>query len=301
MKKSVLKSVAVICFTVIMTVLCALPIMASGEASELPDYFWPMDEQQFDWVGENVNLDMLEYSDYYEATEAKLYNAAWAGRYGGVSIIAKDLEIAASSEKNRFLVVNVMPDYDAIENQFDKFTTIYWKTDDPKAYHFEDAKDAFSVLYHAQEEQYQKVIIDLNWQEEISLETLRLEIFSSSYETSAEPEEGYKCGLLYFQYIALFDTLEEATNFVYKVPEQAPTQAPTNEPGNTQEPTDAPSTKAPVEETKAPSGVTKAPIVPDGDENTDKKSPIVGIVIGVVVVILIAVLAIVLIIKPKKK
>lgn len=300
MKKTVFQVAGVICLVVVLSLLCILPTMASEDEATVaqPECFWPMDTNQSVWVGENSSLDFLEFSDYYEATEARLYNVAWAGRYGGVAINAKNIDVTVSSEKNRYLVINVMPDYEAVENHFDKFSAIYWKSEDAKVYYIQDAADAFSVLHNAPEEQFQKIIIDLNWQEEFVLETLRLEIFSTSYETSSDSQDGYNCGNLYFEYIALFDTLDEATNYVYKTYEPIPTQAPTNapeDPENTQAPT-----SAPVESTQKPITTTKPSTAPNGgDDAADKKSPVVGIVIGAVVVI--AVIAVVLVLKPKKK
>lgn len=276
------------------------PIGAMAEeASELPEAFYPMDESQLVWIGENASLDFIKYDDYYEATECKLYSAAWAGRYGGIALIANGLNITVSAQKNRYLVLNIMQDYIAVDNEYDKFSALYWKQDDAQVGYSNAPKSSLADLNTAQEDEFKKVIIDLGWEEEFILDTLRLEMFSSSYDTAAGDDDGHNCGYFYIEYIALFDTKEQAEAFIYKVPVEKPTTAP-------EEPTDTPDdpAKTPGVTEVPTTSPTEAPEVSTTDKPVDndkeeKKSPMVAIVIGVVVVV--AIVAVVIILKPKKR
>lgn len=68
------------------------------------------------------------------------------------------------------------------------------------------------------------------------LETLRLDIMSSSIDAASSSVDGAPCGILYINYIALFDTKGEAEEFVYPAPPATDDQTPDNDPSSTTPP-----------------------------------------------------------------
>lgn len=297
---------------VLIVIIMALTMLAgfmsvNAENAALPENFYIMDEQQTAWVGENDILDYVKYTHLYEVFELHLYNAEWAGRYGGVSMKGVGLDIECSPAKNRYIVLSVMPDEISVDNHYDNLKVIYYKKDDPTVNWGNTAKDTLGILHNASIDDYTKVILDLGWEEEFILDTLRLDMFSSSYDKSADQNDSANCGYWYMNYIAFFDTLEDAQNFTYgeseatKPPVNTPeTPAPSDATPDASDITEAPSATSSATEsihaTQKPAAST--PDTVTGKAN-DGKSPVVAIIIAAVVVVAAAA-AIVLLLKGKK-
>ncbi len=299
------KMLVVLLMSLLLTVSVSVFPVSTVHATEqdsLPEYFYGLDDWQDTWVGENVALDILEYDTIEWVTSLRLYSAAWASRYGGASLMGKALNMPVSAQKNRYMVINVMPDSIATWNEFDKFLGIYWKTNDTTVYFQENVPTAFSVLHDAEPDVYHKIIVDLAWEEEFIVDVLRLDMFSTP-EGAADSTDGYNCGNLFIEYIAFFDTYEQASAFTYSMTEDATTNPPVDT-TPTEEVSNTPEATTQITE---PTTTQTPDVLPTQDVDADtpsqdvEKSPVVGIIIGIVVALAVAVVVIVFITKPKKK
>lgn len=254
-------------------------------------------EPEYNWKGENDNLDFFAYNDDEIAYMGKLYNVGWARRYGGVSIQGSELELMVSSSQKRFLKMMVRTDEVGAQNAFDNFAAYYWyDTDakDPNSAHAIDLPRD-SVVAISGSEEYITLILDLGWtnEQEKKVEQFRMDIFSSSIDKAAVPQDGGHCGEIYIRYIGFFDTREEAENYELVLPTEVPS-TPTPEPSETEEPT---STPKQTQQTTA----TNKPGSKDKNDNAESGS-MVGIIIGgIVVLAVVAVVLIIVIPKGRKK
>ena len=197
-------------------------------------------QQEYHWVGENESLDHFAYNEVEEAYKGKLYNLGWAGRFGGISIQGNELKLPATSTQNRFLKMMVQVDEVGRENAFDNLSVYYWLEDDPKdpdhARSIGLPKNSLSDIKGSKG--YITITLDLGWtnEEEMTVDSFRLDMFSSSLQKASNSTDGAHCGDIYVKYIGFFDTQEAADNYEMVIPTNAP-ETPTPEPKETEKPT----------------------------------------------------------------
>lgn len=226
-----------ICFIVMFMLAFTVGLGTVASYAEQPEAFWSFEAAVGDtWKGENATLDVFEYQDEEKAAALTTYNMGWAGRFGGAAIKGERLNVKVSPEKNRYAVISIKTDGTSGENAYDALTVIYWKSGDGNPYWTTTPKDAAAAIHGASSDGYTKIIIDLAWTEEFLLETLRLDIMSSSIDAASSSVDGAPCGILYINYIALFDTKGEAEEFVYPAPPATDDQTPDNDPSSTTPP-----------------------------------------------------------------
>lgn len=187
--------------------------------AEEPGAFWSFEASAGDvWVGENATLDSFVYDETQQAAALTTYNMGWAGRFGGAAIKG-NVGLAVSAEKNRYLVISVKTDADSARNAYDNLSVIYYKNGDAATANWATTpKDAAAGIHGASSENFTKIILDLGWAEAFTLDTLRLDIMSSSLSVAASGTDGAGCGKLYINYLAFFDTREAAEAFLYPAP-----------------------------------------------------------------------------------
>ena len=297
----------------ILTVALCMANIALARAAEdetEPGAFYAFNKDLHDsWMGENEMFDFVVYDDIYEAMALKTYNLGWAGRFGGVAIKGVDLDITVSPDKNRYIVISVMPDEICTENAFDLLKVIYYKTESEEVLFGTSKNNALEAIHGASSEDFTKIIVDLAWEEEFSLGTLRLDMFSSALEKASSDADGADCGMLYINYIAFFDTLEAAESFKYPA-ETENTQKPSEEPEETapqQGSTDGGHSELPVatdntglENGQTPTGsLTNSPD-PTGKTDDNTGSGLILPIVICVVIVLAAAAVIIFIFKKKK-
>lgn len=240
-------------------------------------------DDEYFWEGENRDLDSFIFEYGERAYVGRLYNMGWAGRFGGVSIQAKDLDLPFSSSQNRFLKLRLKTDDLGKENAFDHVRVIYWLkgSADPS---FANIKNNFMAGLLTDED-YIDIILDLGWKNENDqlMDTLRLDFFCSSIDKAASNIDGAACGFLYFRYIGLFDSQEEALAYELVLPTLEPTKEPTPVADKSQEPEP---TKEIKEEDKK-------------EEKDENKKPIAFILIASILVIAVIIIGLIVFL-PKK-
>lgn len=277
--------------TIICVLLMLMVFSLSFSHAEESYVVYDFTEPEYNWAGENENLDYFAYDDDELAYMGKLYNVNWARRYGGVSIQGNELDLDVSSTQKRFLKMMVRVDEVGAQNAFDNFSAYYWYDEDPKdpnsAHYVDLPKDCATAISGAEE--YITLIFDLGWENETveKVTQFRLDIFTASMDKAAVQTDGAHCGEIFIRYIGFFDTMEDAENFEIVLPTEVP-KTPTPEPSETEQPKQTATTK---------------PVTTSGKQDKDDKSDMesmVGIVIGGVVVL--AVVAIILIVVlPKRR
>ena len=93
--------------TIICVLLMLMVFSLSFSHAEESYVVYDFTEPEYNWAGENENLDYFAYDDDELAYMGKLYNVNWARRYGGVSIQGNELDLDVSSTQKRFLKMMV--------------------------------------------------------------------------------------------------------------------------------------------------------------------------------------------------
>ena len=83
--------------TIICVLLMLMVFSLSFSHAEESYVVYDFTEPEYNWAGENENLDYFAYDDDELAYMGKLYNVNWARRYGGVSIWQRtDLDVSST-------------------------------------------------------------------------------------------------------------------------------------------------------------------------------------------------------------
>lgn len=279
----------------------------SGENAAEPGAFYAFDQDLDDkWIGENEVLDSVLYDPAYEAMALRTYNMGWANRFGGVAIKGIELGLPVSPTRNRFMVISLIPDEICAENAFDNLMLIYYKTGSETVYYGtgEGSVDpkALAGIHGASTDDFTQVIVDLAWEEEFSLDTLRLDMFSSSLGVASSDADGAFCGNLYIRYIAFFDTREAAESFRYP-PEEQGDPGESGESASPGETTPASETGKPEETPPAPeTGKPDAPVTeaPEPGKQDSPGGARIALLIGLCAVVAAGAVAVIVWIVKKK-
>lgn len=274
---------------IIMIMLCLVLTALPVNAKTIYDFT----EQEYNWTGENENFDILNHDPDEEAYIGKLYNLGWAGRYGGIAIIGKELELSVSSSKNRFLKMMVKTDEFGAENAFDKFSSLYWYKDEEGEANVQYNPVSLTSLSALKGNTgYMTITIDLGWENEAEtiIGTFRMEMFSSSLDKAASPTDGADCGFIYIKYIGFFDTQEEADQYDMVLPTAVPA-TPVPE-----------ATEALAITPKATGKITDtATVTPDTDASQQEFPVVPALVGGIFAAAAIAIVLIIVIPKVRKR
>ncbi|MBE7066626.1 MAG: hypothetical protein E7385_03635 [Ruminococcaceae bacterium] len=178
---------------------------------------------------ENAGIDVMAHSGSKQAAKFNMYNIAWAGRYGATAFLFTGLNIEVGAEKNRYVVFEAAVDELAAKNCFDNLASLYLPAGGDWA-PTGASVDSLSSLHNATALEFQYIIIDLGWNADAVVDTLRFDVRASSLETSADPtnDNAYNCGFLYLRSAAFFDTLDDAKTYVD--PSYVPTPDDTTNP-----------------------------------------------------------------------
>ena len=191
--------------------LAACGRLISYGADDETVWNFDLDGEVTDWKGAHPSAADLIYDNIEEAAKINVYSISYLGD-GNVAtrIMADELGIKVSANENRFLKVRMYADPSVAAYHFTKSVVRVQHEGD--AAHTElgpevIGADTFAGL--TDNEGYIETIIDLGFQEEKTLNMLRVDLIAEEIGSGSESKIGY----LYIKYIGLFDSREEAEQY----------------------------------------------------------------------------------------